>query len=139
MRDTYQAAGFQVLTDRKYLTGWQYLETGDILLNDVHHTAVYVGPGSVPASASAPAPSVPDPDQAGAGTDVSIFKKIQAATLTSESQAKAMALSLTQKGIRSYYYKKGDFWLVACGSWPETVAQDVLKDLKMQGIYGMLW
>ena len=137
MRPGFQTAGFQVLTDRKYLSGWQHLETGDILLNDIHHTAVYVGPAS--ASASAPAPSVPDPDQAGAGTNISVFKKVQAATLTSESQAKAMALSLTQKGIRSYYYKKGDFWFVACGSWPETIAQDVLKDLKMQGIYGMLW
>ena len=137
MREAYRKAGFTILTDQKYLSGWKCLETGDILLNDVHHVCVYVGPGTVPASA--PAPAAPDPDQAGAGIDMSNFKKVQAATLTSESQAKAMALSLTQKGIRSYYYKKSDFWLVACGSWPEAVAQDVLKDLKMQGIYGMLW
>jgi hypothetical protein len=145
MRKIYQEAGFQVLTDRKYLTGWQYLETGDILLNDVHHTAVYVGPGSVPASASAsasasaPAPAAPDPDQAGAGTDVSIFKRVQAATLTKASDARSMVLALKKIGIRSYFYKKNDYYLVGCGSWPETVASDLLDELKKHGITGIIW
>ena len=40
MRAKYKAAGFQVLTDSKYLTGYNYLLPGDILLNDVHHVAV---------------------------------------------------------------------------------------------------
>ena len=46
MRDAFRRAGFTVLTDQKYLTSERYLEYGDILLNDVHHTAVYVGDGS---------------------------------------------------------------------------------------------
>lgn len=46
MRDAFRRAGFTVLTDQKYLTSERYLEYGDILLNDAHHTAVYVGDGS---------------------------------------------------------------------------------------------
>ena len=45
MRSTYQAAGFQVLTDKKYLTSPDYLLPGDILLNDNHHTATNLGTG----------------------------------------------------------------------------------------------
>ena len=45
MRSGLKAAGFQVLTDSKYLTTGDYLAAGDILLNDVHHTAVVVTDG----------------------------------------------------------------------------------------------
>ena len=45
MRSGLQAAGFQVLTDNKYLTTGDYLAAGDILLNDAHHTAVVVSDG----------------------------------------------------------------------------------------------
>ena len=45
MRDTFKAAGFQVLTDSKYLNSTTYLLPGDILLNDVHHTATNVTVG----------------------------------------------------------------------------------------------
>ena len=38
-RAALSAAGFQVLTDRKYLTSDDYLVPGDILLYDGHHTA----------------------------------------------------------------------------------------------------
>lgn len=40
------AAGFQLLTDSKYLSGDQYLLRGDILLNHALHTAVNVGDGA---------------------------------------------------------------------------------------------
>ena len=46
MRDCFKAAGFQVLTDSKYTKGTTYLLPGDILLNDVHHTATNVTVGS---------------------------------------------------------------------------------------------
>ena len=39
MKRGYIQAGFQVLTDSKYLNGPDYLLPGDILLNEVHHTA----------------------------------------------------------------------------------------------------
>lgn len=46
MRDCFKAAGFQVLTDSKYINGTTYLLPGDILLNDVHHTATNVTVGA---------------------------------------------------------------------------------------------
>lgn len=43
MRDKFQKAGFQVLTGTEYTKGYKSLKPGDILLNDAHHTATYVG------------------------------------------------------------------------------------------------
>lgn len=40
------AAGFEVLTDKKYLTSDRYLDNGDILLNTVNHTAFNIDRGS---------------------------------------------------------------------------------------------
>lgn len=40
MRAKYAAAGFQILTNSKYLTSYDYLMPGDILLNDIHHVAI---------------------------------------------------------------------------------------------------
>jgi GH25 family lysozyme M1 (1,4-beta-N-acetylmuramidase) len=45
MRAEFRAAGFQVLTSSKYLTGDDYLLAGDILLNDQHHTCTAVTNG----------------------------------------------------------------------------------------------
>lgn len=45
MRASFKAAGFQCLTDSKYLTGSSYLVAGDVLLNDAHHTATAVTNG----------------------------------------------------------------------------------------------
>ena len=45
MRSALKAAGFKCLTASKYLTGSSYLVAGDILLNDVHHTATAVTNG----------------------------------------------------------------------------------------------
>jgi hypothetical protein len=42
MRSALTKAGFQLLTDSKYLTSGEYLLPGDILLNDGHHTATNV-------------------------------------------------------------------------------------------------
>ena len=47
MRAGYAAAGFQVLTESKYLTTNAYLMPGDILLNDLDHTCVNLGIGSL--------------------------------------------------------------------------------------------
>ncbi len=45
MRAQLKAAGFEVLTDSKYLTSDEYLLRGDILLNDGHHTATNLTDG----------------------------------------------------------------------------------------------
>lgn len=46
MKSAYKKAGFTVLTDKKYLTGTDYLLPGDILLYEGHHTATNLGIGS---------------------------------------------------------------------------------------------
>ncbi|MCR5718681.1 MAG: hypothetical protein K6F80_06590 [Oscillospiraceae bacterium] len=45
MRASLKSAGFQCLTDSKYLSESSYLVAGDILLNDAHHTATAVTNG----------------------------------------------------------------------------------------------
>ena len=45
MRSALTKAGFQLLTDSKYLNSGDYLLPGDILLNDGHHTATNVTVG----------------------------------------------------------------------------------------------
>lgn len=46
MKARLKAAGFEVLTAKKYLTGTQYLMPGDVLLYEGHHAAVNVTYGS---------------------------------------------------------------------------------------------
>lgn len=45
MKAGYKAAGFSVLTAKKYLTSDDYLLPGDILLNEEHHTATNITAG----------------------------------------------------------------------------------------------
>ena len=45
MRKYFSKAGFEVLTDKKYLTGYSYLLHGDILLYDNHHAATNITNG----------------------------------------------------------------------------------------------
>ena len=42
MRNFLKQAGFEILTDNKYLSSDKYLLAGDILLNDAHHVAINV-------------------------------------------------------------------------------------------------
>lgn len=67
MRSALKKAGFQVLTDSKYLTGGDYLLPGDILLYDSHHTATNVTIGKKvkgdwkPGTAAPVVPAAPEP------------------------------------------------------------------------------
>ena len=68
MRIAYKNAGFEVLTDSKYLNGYDYLMPGDVLLNDVHHTATNLGIGAKsgygdPIPAPAPQPEKEQPQE----------------------------------------------------------------------------
>lgn len=45
MKSRFVAAGFEALTDKKYLTGYNYLLPGDILLCENHHAATNVTMG----------------------------------------------------------------------------------------------
>ena len=46
MRAAYSRAGFTILTDSKYTSGYEYLLPGDILLNERSHTATNVTKGA---------------------------------------------------------------------------------------------
>ena len=46
MKPNFKVAGFEVLTDEKYLTSDKYLVPGDILLNEKHHTCINLDYGS---------------------------------------------------------------------------------------------
>lgn len=47
MKEILRKAGFEVLTEKKYLTSDKYLLRGDILLNEGHHTAVNLTNGTL--------------------------------------------------------------------------------------------
>lgn len=66
LRVALKAAGFEVLTDSKYLTGSAYLLEGDILLNDSCHTATNVTTGAKASGATAAGTA------AGAGNTVKV-------------------------------------------------------------------
>lgn len=53
LRAALKAAGFEVLTDSKYLTSDAYLLAGDILLNDGAHTATNITDGAKSSGAGA--------------------------------------------------------------------------------------
>ena len=60
MKAGFQQTGkFEILTDKKYLTGTEYLKRGDILLNTQHHTAIVLDNGEKVTAASTPSPSTP--------------------------------------------------------------------------------
>ena len=68
MKPGFQAAGFKVLTQKKYLTSYDYLLPGDILLNIAHHTATNLGYGKNAGSGSTSSQTsttklTPDPAQ----------------------------------------------------------------------------
>lgn len=46
MRSELKKAGFEVLTDKKYLLSDAYLQKGDVLLYDGHHVAINISTGS---------------------------------------------------------------------------------------------
>ncbi|MCI8363776.1 MAG: peptidoglycan-binding protein [Eubacterium sp.] len=85
LRAALKAAGFEVLTHSRYLTGDDYLIPGDVLLNDGHHVAINLTQGSkagtiknasgakdtVPALASAP----PNLRKGSSGTQVKNLQK----------------------------------------------------------------
>lgn len=56
MRSAYRAAGFQILTDRKFTASPDYLLAGDILLNDANHVCTNLDDGRYSGGSPAPAP-----------------------------------------------------------------------------------
>lgn len=52
LKAALKAAGFEVLTESKYLTSDRYLKAGDIVLNEKHHVVVNVTDGSLSGTAT---------------------------------------------------------------------------------------
>lgn len=52
MKSALKSAGFEVLTDSKYLSSAAYLMPGDVLLNEEHHVAINLTKGKKAASGS---------------------------------------------------------------------------------------
>lgn len=61
MRSGYAAAGFQVLTGSKYLTSYDYLLPGDIILNDDQHATTNLGYGKYAENTSSNTPTQATP------------------------------------------------------------------------------
>lgn len=97
LRSGAKAAGFQVLTESKYLTGPDYLLAGDILLNDSHHTATNVQDGS---------------KSGGSGTSSSGSTSTGSGT-TSGGNSKTANIKNGQQWLNSNY---GDKLLKFCGA-----------------------
>lgn len=66
MREMLRKAGFEILTESKYLTSDRYLLRGDILLNDGHHTATNLTNGRS-ASAAASGSAKPEGSTSNSG------------------------------------------------------------------------
>lgn len=63
MKSNFKKAGFEVLTDKKYLSGYNYLLPGDILLCENHHAATNVTIGKyAKATNDEPIASTPSAD-----------------------------------------------------------------------------
>lgn len=77
MKSTFKAAGFQVLTDSKYLTSSAYLVPGDILLLEGTHTATNLGIGSKSGYAGAGDTSANTSSEVGKNTSKYSTKDIQ--------------------------------------------------------------
>lgn len=71
-RAAFKAAGFQVLTDSKYLTSDAYLLEGDVLLNDSCHTATNVTNGYKSGGGASSNSATPKPM-----TNANVMKNIQ--------------------------------------------------------------
>ena len=97
LRAGAKAAGFQVLTESKYLTGPDYLLAGDILLNDSHHTATNVQDGT----------------KSGSSGDANGGSTSSSSGATSGGNSKTANVKAGQQWLNSNY---GDKLLKYCGA-----------------------
>ncbi len=80
-RDGFRKAGYEVLTEAKYLNSPDYLLPGDILLNDLHHMAVNITKGSKAGTGSASGGSASGGTSSGTGTGGTAGKSEQTYTV----------------------------------------------------------
>lgn len=107
MRAGYKAAGFQILTDSRYLTSDQYLIRGDILLNDQHHTAVNLTTGKYGTNG---APSTESTEISTGGNKTVIITMLVLMKGSTGYQVKTLQRLLTEMGFSvGSYGIDGDF------------------------------
>ena len=120
MRQAYKEAGFQVLTESKYLNSPDYLVPGDILLNDVNHVCTFVSIGTKSGETASSTPSSPATKPSGTSDNPSawsgtINKEGTAARTWAGSEYPEVSFSPLKKGTKvevQYDLKsnKGNKW-----------------------------
>lgn len=101
LRNSLKAVGFEVLTDRKYLTSDKYLLKGDIILKEKHHTCINVTNNTI---APAPAKTKPTVSNNISRVQTELNKYINAGLVvdgiigkaTRKALAKALQISLNR-------------------------------------------
>lgn len=114
MKSRFVKAGFRVLTATRYLTGYQYLLPGDVLLYDGHHAAInvtkgkYAGnsenPSTTPSSAS---PRVLKNGMSGADVKALQSKLIQAGYSCGRWGADGDFGDQTEMAVRRFQTQQG--------------------------------
>ena len=124
MRPRFVKAGFQLLTDSKYLTSPDYLLPGDVLLYDDHHAAMNITKGKKATGGTTP---IPQPTELKLGDRV--LRKGDEGADVKELQTKLLAL----KYELPKYGADGDF-----GSETEAAVKAFQKahGLEQDGIVG---
>lgn len=133
MRTNFKVAGFEVLTESKYLTSDAYLLAGDILLNDSKHTCINVDNGS---KANASTPTKP---LGGSTTALKSYSGTFPSVLTNlKKGSKGTAVKNLQKYLNWF---DGKYKLVVDGEFgvlTETAVRDFQRrtGLEVDGIFG---
>lgn len=166
IRSVFLKCGFKDVTRSVNRDTGKGLLRGDVLLNEVHHVAMYVGGGmEVEASINekGTATGGKPGDQTGKEFKVRTYRNypwdcvlryqetpkqtapdhryhVQAACFRSKMEAEACAKLLREHGIDNWFYLKSGWYIVQVGVFAErSNAEAMIKKLKEVGIVGMIW
>ena len=167
IRPVFLRCGFKDVTRSVNRSTGAGLLRGDVLLNEVHHVAMYIGGGQeVEASINEKGKAVGGKpgDQTGKEFKVRSYRNypwdcvlryqeepekpntidgryhVQAACFKSKMEAEACAQLLRKNGIDNWYYLKSGWYIVQCGGFVEKANADrMIAKLKSIGIDGMIW
>lgn len=127
IRTACKNAGATCYTASKYLTSEKYLKVGDILLNDDHHVAIYVGDGKIINS-----DDKPNNKKETTNVELSVLRKGDKG-----NEVKSLQMLLKENGIKG---TKGST-LVTDGAFGDNTLYAVktyqqMKGLKVDGVVG---
>lgn len=132
MKPNFRAAGFEVLTESKYLTSDAYLIPGDILLNTSHHTCINLDYGN---KVSAPKSNSDKPSQ---NSTLKAYEGIYPSALPN---LKKGSKGTQVKRLQEYLNWFGNYGLVVDGDFgtkTDKAVRDFQKrtGLTVDGIFG---